>query len=174
MMLVLMGLMLAIVITPTIADEESSQQSVLGCFNDWSRCSQWSSALTGVFWKSCNDRCVKDKNKARGECVRVPNTCRFRSRESTVLQCQCFDFQISSICSRTCSILCSTCRQHARYQYMKRFKIHSSFASIEDLFFQFFLNKIHFFSKIEMITSEVTIGGKTQLQFSGIHSILVY
>nr|QHI06026.1 mytimacin-6 [Haliotis diversicolor] len=39
-----------------------------GCWETWSRCSGWSSSLTGILWKSCNDRC-KELGKSGGKCV---------------------------------------------------------------------------------------------------------
>ncbi|XP_048251606.1 neuromacin-like protein [Haliotis rufescens] len=38
------------------------------CYRTWSRCSGWSSSMTGYLWRSCNDRC-KDLGHAGGSCV---------------------------------------------------------------------------------------------------------
>lgn len=89
------GLMLIVsAIFVTVAEASPSSdddQTLMGCFHDWSRCSEWSSMFTGYLWRSCNDRCIRDKGKAGGRCVRVPNSCRLRSRDATVLQCHCYD-----------------------------------------------------------------------------------
>nr|NP_001191629.1 neuromacin-like protein [Aplysia californica]A5GZY1.1 RecName: Full=Neuromacin-like protein; Flags: Precursor [Aplysia californica]ABF21076.1 theromacin [Aplysia californica] len=57
------------------------------CWDEWSRCTGWSSAGTGVLWKSCDDQCKK-LGKSGGECVLTPSTCPF-TRTDKAYQCQC-------------------------------------------------------------------------------------
>lgn len=38
------------------------------CYDAWSRCSDWSSAATGILWKTCADYCRKCKGKDGGSC----------------------------------------------------------------------------------------------------------
>lgn len=55
------------------------------CYDTWSRCSKWSSGLTGILWSSCDKHC-KERGKRSGTCVKVKSTC-FLSKYA--LQCQC-------------------------------------------------------------------------------------
>ena len=59
------------------------------CWDDWSRCSGWSSSMTGVLWKPCDSYC-KSKGKAVGNCREVPNTCALLPASVKVNQCQCW------------------------------------------------------------------------------------
>lgn len=59
------------------------------CYDDWSRCTQWSSGFTGYLWQSCQDRCVC-MGRAGGNCQPVPNTCSWLPQGSTIDQCQCY------------------------------------------------------------------------------------
>jgi hypothetical protein len=58
-----------------------------GCYDTWSRCSKWSSFLTGKLWADCAKRC-KELGKSGGNCVEVNSTCFFI--KGKVLQCQCY------------------------------------------------------------------------------------
>jgi Macin len=53
------------------------------CFEAWSRCTGWSSAGTGVLWKTCAGRCQLCMGRAGGQCVHVNGPCGARQ------QCQC-------------------------------------------------------------------------------------
>lgn len=59
------------------------------CFDDWSRCTTWSSGFTGYLWQSCQDRCVC-LGREGGSCATVPNTCSWLPEGSTIEQCQCY------------------------------------------------------------------------------------
>ncbi|XP_052256130.1 neuromacin-like protein isoform X2 [Dreissena polymorpha] len=72
------------------AESEASggKQGVLkDCYDQWSRCSTWSSALTGKAWATCDDQC-KSKGKDGGTCVEVDATCPVSKK---ALQCQCYN-----------------------------------------------------------------------------------
>jgi len=60
-----------------------------GCFEDWSRCSKWSSGATGILWYSCNDRC-KELGKSGGSCnlVESDGTC-FITKGKKISRCHC-------------------------------------------------------------------------------------
>ncbi len=44
------------------------------CWSAWSRCTRWSSGGTGIFWQSCNNRCIC-RGQAGGYCKLVPSEC---------------------------------------------------------------------------------------------------
>ncbi|KAH3782994.1 hypothetical protein DPMN_160920 [Dreissena polymorpha] len=60
--------------------------AVSECYETWSRCSSWSSGLTGILWLSCPDRC-KEQGHHGGSCVLVQASC---SITGTAYQCQCY------------------------------------------------------------------------------------
>nr|AFI24614.1 antibacterial peptide [Cyclina sinensis] len=55
------------------------------CWATWSRCSKWSNFLTGVLWKTCNERCI-DLGHTGGDCVEVKSNCPLSDK---AWQCQC-------------------------------------------------------------------------------------
>ncbi|CAF2934399.1 unnamed protein product [Rotaria sp. Silwood2] len=59
------------------------------CYQNWSRCTKWSSGFTGFLWQSCKDRCVC-MGYASGNCKPVPNTCSWLPRGNKIDQCQCY------------------------------------------------------------------------------------
>ena len=61
------------------------------CWEDWSRCSEWSSSLTDILWRNCNDHCIKDLHKPKGgKCVKTKNTCpELLDKSEMIYQCQC-------------------------------------------------------------------------------------
>merc|ERR1711913_193211 len=56
------------------SDEQGERRSIFDCYEVWSRCSGWSSFLTGYAWLTCDDRC-KELGKSGGNCVPVPSNC---------------------------------------------------------------------------------------------------
>jgi hypothetical protein len=56
------------------------------CYEDWSRCSGWSSWATDILWENCNDNCI-GKGKSGGSCVLKDSTCWFVS--GRVYFCKC-------------------------------------------------------------------------------------
>merc|ERR1711874_25068 len=67
------------------SDEQGERRSIFDCYEVWSRCSGWSSFLTGYAWLTCDDRC-KELGKSGGNCVPVPSNCPL---SSDAFQCQC-------------------------------------------------------------------------------------
>ncbi len=58
------------------------------CYEDWSRCSGWSSALTGIAWKSCADKCEQLGYRS-GDCILVNNNCWILPDETKISRCVC-------------------------------------------------------------------------------------
>ena len=58
------------------------------CWDDWSRCTGWSSGFGGILWNSCPERCAC-LGYETGECKDVPNTCSLLPSSVLVSQCQC-------------------------------------------------------------------------------------
>ncbi|CAG2112711.1 unnamed protein product [Medioppia subpectinata] len=58
------------------------------CWDDWSRCTGWSSAFGGILWQKCNQRCVC-LGYSSGACVEAPTTCAGLRSGTMVSQCQC-------------------------------------------------------------------------------------
>ncbi|MBH1988816.1 MAG: hypothetical protein I8H75_04415 [Myxococcaceae bacterium] len=58
------------------------------CFEDWSRCTAWSSGLGGYLWQTCPQRC-HCLGYDSGYCAEVPNTCSYLPAGSTVSRCHC-------------------------------------------------------------------------------------
>ncbi|CAG2106862.1 unnamed protein product [Medioppia subpectinata] len=71
-----------VMLTTMVAISSSS------CWDDWSRCTGWSSAAGGILWKKCNERCVCMNYKS-GVCVEVSTTCAGLPSSTMVSQCQC-------------------------------------------------------------------------------------
>ncbi|XP_059164875.1 hydramacin-1-like [Physella acuta] len=71
----------------TVLETPVAGASLSDCYETWSRCSRWSSFLTGILWKSCDDRCKKDFKKRGGRCVKVPSKC---PTSKKAYQCQCY------------------------------------------------------------------------------------
>jgi len=80
------SLLVSLVAVVLVVVPDGSEAFIAGCWKDWSRCSKWSSWLTGKFWPDCNSHC-KNMGLSGGKCVEVPSTCYFV--RGTVLQCQC-------------------------------------------------------------------------------------
>ena len=82
--LVISSVVAVLVMTSIITEGEAF---VLGdCYEEWSRCSGWSSAATGLLWKSCQNRCVELGHRT-GTCVLVDSRC----LSDKAYQCQCSD-----------------------------------------------------------------------------------
>ncbi|CAG5136284.1 unnamed protein product [Candidula unifasciata] len=77
--------LVALILTALTLTPGADAGVIKDCYNDWSRCSRWSSPLTGILWKNCDKRC-KQLGKRSGKCVRVRARCPV---SKTVLQCQC-------------------------------------------------------------------------------------
>lgn len=58
------------------------------CWEDWSRCSEWSSAFSGILWQKCPQRCICAGHET-GTCVEVYNTCSLLPTNYKVSQCRC-------------------------------------------------------------------------------------
>ncbi|CAL1541195.1 unnamed protein product [Lymnaea stagnalis] len=80
-----MALVLLAMLTFSVRETEANV--VKRCYVAWSRCSGWSSWLTGVVWKSCEKRCKEDLKKKGGRCVKVKSDCPL-SKEA--YQCRCY------------------------------------------------------------------------------------
>ncbi|KHJ90669.1 hypothetical protein OESDEN_09484 [Oesophagostomum dentatum] len=63
-------LLIALIVCATAVSVEA------GCFENWSRCTPQTAFLTGILWKTCEDRCRLCLGKETGKCVKVYNkTC---------------------------------------------------------------------------------------------------
>lgn len=57
------------------------------CYETWSRCTQWSSFLTGIAWQTCSGYCDRCRGySSGGTCVKVRASC---SSTGYAYQCQC-------------------------------------------------------------------------------------
>ncbi|KAK3762271.1 hypothetical protein RRG08_005536 [Elysia crispata] len=74
-----------VLVVMAMTSVEKAEAGWSDCFETWSRCSRWSSPLTGTLWQSCNDRCI-ELGRRGGSCRQVPSRCPLSSR---AYQCQC-------------------------------------------------------------------------------------
>jgi hypothetical protein len=58
------------------------------CWDDWSRCSGWSSWM-GFLWQNCTNRC-KELGKTGGRCELKKNTCALLDTKTEVAFCKCY------------------------------------------------------------------------------------
>uniref|UniRef100_A0A914PWU7 Uncharacterized protein n=1 Tax=Panagrolaimus davidi TaxID=227884 RepID=A0A914PWU7_9BILA len=70
----------------TFLADESNANPISDCWNQWSRCTKWSSDGTGVLWQECGNHCKSMGYAEGGSCVDVTSEC-FLSE--TAYQCQC-------------------------------------------------------------------------------------
>uniref|UniRef100_A0A0B6ZCE1 Uncharacterized protein n=1 Tax=Arion vulgaris TaxID=1028688 RepID=A0A0B6ZCE1_9EUPU len=77
------SLIVAVVIVMCIPEVHTKWKD---CYATWSRCSRWSSPLTGILWKTCNARCRQLKRNG-GNCVRTRSKCPMSRKP---YQCQCY------------------------------------------------------------------------------------
>ncbi|BFZ18852.1 hypothetical protein BsWGS_21891 [Bradybaena similaris] len=64
------------------AGAPGSKNVFQNCYDTWSRCSEWSSAGTGILWKTCDGIC-KEKGKSGGHCEIRPSTCPVTDKANT-------------------------------------------------------------------------------------------
>uniref|UniRef100_A0AC35FKA1 Theromacin n=1 Tax=Panagrolaimus sp. PS1159 TaxID=55785 RepID=A0AC35FKA1_9BILA len=80
------SLVFMVLIAFIFVPKESIANPITDCWNQWSRCSTWSSGANGILWDDCQNHCKCLGYANGGICVEVPSIC-FLFKKA--LQCQC-------------------------------------------------------------------------------------